>query len=473
MVSDTFSNTLGFLEMATGNDNSTWGSNANASVFQVFEDAIANFLTTAVTGGTLDLSGSPPPNAPSQVRFAALVFTGVLTTTQTIKVPNLDKFWWVQNSTSGAFVLNIQTPSGATTTIPQNGGWQLVICDGNNHISASPFNSAQIQMPDGSVNAPAYSDINETNSGLYRHGTNDWRFAIGGVDILQITGAGGSPASSVNSLVPLLNQGQALAVIPSGAEFPFAGISAPAGFFLENGQTVSRTSFPNLLAALRVSFTCTFVSGSAILSSVSVNLTGLGLVGAVVECGTSGITGDTITAITSNSITLNANASGNSSGTVTVFAYPYGNGDGSTTFTLPDRRGRVLAGRDDMGGTAAGRMTATTLDGTKLSSAGGSQTGTIAQANLPNVNFTISGITLNDPQHTHVLNNASNVICTNGNGANVSGGGGSYGQSASLTIALASTGITISNQGHAASGGSGTAISLLQPVGITNYIIKT
>lgn len=54
----------------------------------------------------------------------------------------------------------------------------------------------------------------------------------------------------------------------------------------------------------------------------------------------------------------------------------WGTGDGSTTFNLPDLRGRVRAGRDDMGGTAAGRLTnALTgnpgLDGTSLGAAGG------------------------------------------------------------------------------------------------------
>ena len=33
----------------------------------------------------------------------------------------------------------------------------------------------------------------------------------------------------------------------------------------------------------------------------------------------------------------------------------YGAGDGSTTFTVPDLRGRALFGADAMGGTAAGR----------------------------------------------------------------------------------------------------------------------
>lgn len=203
MTSDTYSNTLGFLAMVTGNDNNTWGSNCNTAVFQIFEDAIANTLTSSVTGGTLDLSGSPPPNAASQVRYAALIFSGTLASNQIVKVPNLTKWWWVQNTTSGAFTLTIETPSAtALGVIPQNSGWQLVYCDGGTNIIVSPFNSKQIQMPDGSAAAPAYSNFTEPKSGWYRYGTQDWRLSINGVDVIQATGTSASSASVVNIFSP-------------------------------------------------------------------------------------------------------------------------------------------------------------------------------------------------------------------------------------------------------------------------------
>jgi hypothetical protein len=50
----------------------------------------------------------------------------------------------------------------------------------------------------------------------------------------------------------------------------------------------------------------------------------------------------------------------------------YGVGDGSTTFNLPDLRGRVAAGKDDMGGTSANRLT-TPINGDVLGNTGGSQ----------------------------------------------------------------------------------------------------
>jgi microcystin-dependent protein len=41
----------------------------------------------------------------------------------------------------------------------------------------------------------------------------------------------------------------------------------------------------------------------------------------------------------------------------TAIGTGFGVGDGSTTFNVPDCRGRMLVGKDDMGGSAASRVT--------------------------------------------------------------------------------------------------------------------
>jgi microcystin-dependent protein len=46
----------------------------------------------------------------------------------------------------------------------------------------------------------------------------------------------------------------------------------------------------------------------------------------------------------------------------TAISTTYGVGDGSTTFALPDMRGRAVAGQDDMGGTSADRVTTALAD---------------------------------------------------------------------------------------------------------------
>jgi len=52
------------------------------------------------------------------------------------------------------------------------------------------------------------------------------------------------------------------------------------------------------------------------------------------------------------------------------------------TITLPDLRGRVIAGQDDMGGTSANRMTSA-IDGDVLGKAGGEETHTLTEAEMP------------------------------------------------------------------------------------------
>lgn len=122
----------------------------------------------------------------------------------------------------------------------------------------------------------------------------------------------------------------------------------------------------------------------------------------------------------------------------TAIGTVYGTGDGSTTFNLPDLRGRVVAGKDDMGGTSANRLTNQTggLDGDTLAATGGAETHTLTTAQMPS--------------HTHPLTTGSST----GTGFN------------RTTSTAGST--TNSNS----TGGDG-AHNNVQPTIISNYIIKT
>ena len=81
------------------------------------------------------------------------------------------------------------------------------------------------------------------------------------------------------------------------------------------------------------------------------------------------------------------------SGLFSAIGTTYGPGDNSTTFNLPDLRGRVIAGRDDMGGTAALRVTNSGsnansgIAGTTLGANGGTQTHILTTAQLPTFNI--------------------------------------------------------------------------------------
>lgn len=71
----------------------------------------------------------------------------------------------------------------------------------------------------------------------------------------------------------------------------------------------------------------------------------------------------------------------------------YGVGDGSTTFNVPDRRGRVVAGKDDMGGSSANRLTNQSggLNGDTLGATGGAETHTLQTTEIPSHTHTVGG----------------------------------------------------------------------------------
>ena len=120
----------------------------------------------------------------------------------------------------------------------------------------------------------------------------------------------------------------------------------------------------------------------------------------------------------------------------------YGAGDGSSTYNIPDLRGRVIAGQDDMGGASANRLTGLTggVDGDVLGGIGGAETHTLSTAEMP--------------AHTHGLiidsSTSDDFGTSGGNTNNVCSGSGST-----------------------ASTGGGGAHNNVQPTIILNYIIKT
>lgn len=138
--------------------------------------------------------------------------------------------------------------------------------------------------------------------------TNDNKWSLLAKILLATLQGGGSgptaPATFVSNMV--------------GVVLDYAGASAPSGFLLCFGQTVSRATYSALFEKIGTTF---------------------------------------------------------------------GAGDGSTTFGLPDLRGRVSAGQDDMGGSSANRLptgiTGGVADANVLGSTGGEARHSLTHAETP------------------------------------------------------------------------------------------
>lgn len=145
----------------------------------------------------------------------------------------------------------------------------------------------------------------------------------------------------------------------------------------------------------------------------------------------------------------------------------YGAGNGSTTFNLPDIRGRVIAGIDNMGGTPANRLTAAgSFAATTPGAAGGSQTHTLTEAQMPAHSHT--GSTAEAGEHTHSLGALMGSGNFSFNGETPGGSGSSTASSKTSGSAGAHThDVSVSDTG------GGQAHPSVQPTIALNYIIKT
>lgn len=239
---------------------------------------------------------------------------------------------------------------------------------------------------------------------------------------------------------------------PTGSVLPYAGFLEPAGWLFCFGQAISRTDYAALFARVATSgvVTITIASPGVISWAGHPFKDGdpfsMTTTGALPTGFTAGNTYYAVNVVAGVSFRGSAtptgagiNTSGTQSGVHTALYAPFGRGNGTTTFTLPDLRGRAPYGRDDMGGSAAARINID-LIGKTLGVAGGNQAIILQEGQLPT--------------HLHMV----------GLDTSASGGDGNAAARGSDSVdgSFPSEGV-----------GSDQAHSNIAPLQILNYIIKT
>jgi microcystin-dependent protein len=142
----------------------------------------------------------------------------------------------------------------------------------------------------------------------------------------------------------------------------------------------------------------------------------------------------------------------------------FGPGDGTTTFNVPDLRGRVVAGKDDMGGSAASRLSGTSITTggpTILGGTGGAETKTLVTANLPP--YTPTGTITNGA----ITITGSGTAAVSGSFSDVTPGSVQGAQAGSLGASQAASTFT-----GAAQGGTSTPVTTVQPSMVLNKILR-
>lgn len=273
-------------------------------------------------------------------------------------------------------------------------------------------------------------------------------------DALTATSAASSSGSSGDGM-------------PLGFVMPFAGSVAPSGYDFAYGQTYTRSGFPLLLAALSITQSGSCVNGSAIVTGLS-DTSQMGA-GQALESGCFPSSTTVSSVLSPTSVQASTTATG-VTGTYSFQVFPFGNGNGSTTFNLPDLRGYVPAGRDNMGGTAAARLTSASKPGgwDYLGASGGVDALTLSTAQLPAHTHDVA---ITDPTHAHALTYNTLAVGSTG-GTAVQNIGTTTSANAEVISTPSATGITAnatSTGGGVATGGS--LGSSPQSQGLTNAVL--
>lgn len=250
-------------------------------------------------------------------------------------------------------------------------------------------------------------------------------------------------------------------LIPTGGIVAMAMRTAPTGFYICNGNAISRTDYADLfnVIAPEVGEVTISIASPAVLTAEGHGLvTGDKVYLETDDTLPTGLSANTIYyavyidvdtfSLASSFANANAgtkkNTSGSQSGTHTITYCPFGLGDGSTTFNVPNLTGKVIVGYN------AGDAEFDTLG---VASGSGEKTHTLTTAELAS--------------HTHTLpsNTMLAQVASSSHNSGIPATGPNYN--------VVGTKADASPSAENASAGSGTAHNNLQPYLVLKYIIKT
>lgn len=404
-MADTFTTIANLIKMGTGDHDNDWGLNLNNN-FDALEAMIKSAREVATTGGTTTLSQT-------QAREGIQRVTGTLASNAIIEVPNLQSHWYFINETTGAFSVTVKVSGQTGVVIPQGSAMWL---RGNGTdvtavIAATPKGQDQYATAvGGTVDAITITTVPALTR--IRPGAQLSWISPGKNTITNPT----LTPDGISALTIKKGASEALAVGDTGASgHQCHGIIAANGTDL---ILLNPALHPVPAGALSVYAGTTEPAGWLFCYGQAVSRSTYAVLFAVV-------------------------------GTT------YGAGDGFTTFNLPDLRGRVVAGQDDMGGSSANRLTNQSggLNGDTLGATGGSETHTLTEAQMP--------------LHGHPWRSSIN-------GGSPAASGGLTMDESFLGDHAAYTGSPSSTRGQQIGGtGGGAAHNNVQPTIILNYIIKT
>ena len=262
--------------------------------------------------------------------------------------------------------------------------------------------------------------------------------------------------------------------VPIGSSVPFNGtpLTLPTNFLVEDGSAVSRTTYSACFAALIIASTGTTTAAGATITGVSSTVTPYILFGMKLTLTASAGAIYTVQSVTSTTIVLTSGVGITAATGGAFIVYPYGAGDGSTTFNLPDSRGRSKVGQ--------GHVNTNTQPLTYVGGAAGVANVTISQSNLPTTIGTAAAqtATVSPSSHSHTSASPASGFYVDFEPTTLFGNDGSnsdHSPAPNMTVqtSTAPTTIGVTNATSAVTNsGGGSAMNVLNPYIGCTWIIR-
>jgi hypothetical protein len=154
-MASTYSTNLKIELIGTGEQSGTWGATTNTNLGSLIEEAIAGYVTQAVTDGA-DTVLTIPNGASSNGRNYVIELTGTLSAARTVEVPAVDKPYIFFNNTTGGFAVTVKV-SGQTGVTIASGKKAIVYANSTDviEVANAPVTEAGTQtLTNKTLNSP-------------------------------------------------------------------------------------------------------------------------------------------------------------------------------------------------------------------------------------------------------------------------------------------------------------------------------